>query len=103
MNLSKAFVIEYDTKGFIIRVNKILAKYLEKDKSEIQGQHWTKFFKSDSVNENNFWKSLINGKEAEQEFELVKGEAQIKTKGTFIPIVENGRISKIIAYSNLIN
>lgn len=101
--LNKAMaVIEFAPDGTAITANENFLSVMGYRLSEIGGQHHSRFCKEDFYRENpDFWQQLVKGNFKQGKFERRnKAGETIWLEATYSPIVENGRVVKIIKFAS---
>ena len=99
INKSNA-TIEFTPQGNIITANKNFTDIIEYSLEEIQGEHHSIFVDKEtkgSQEYQDFWKGLRSGKFKSGEFtRYTKSGKEIYIQGTYNPILENGKLIKVL-------
>ena len=99
INKSNA-TIEFTSQGNIITANKNFTDIMEYSLGEIQGEHHSIFVDDEtkgSQEYRDFWKSLRSGKFKSGEFtRYTKSGKEVFIQGTYNPILENGKLIKVL-------
>ncbi|QOL81432.1 methyl-accepting chemotaxis protein [Pseudooceanicola spongiae] len=97
-------VIEFDTQGNVLSVNKTFCEALGYSADEIRGKHHRMFVTSDFANSpayEEFWKTLRSGKEHAGNFTRVgKGGKTVYIRASYNPIRNAaGEVVKVVKYA----
>lgn len=93
--------IEFDSKGKILKANRILIETMKYSLEEIQGKHHSIFVDAGHANSEEyklFWEDLSNGKQRSGEFtRIAKDGSEVLISATYTPVVnKEGEVTKVI-------
>lgn len=90
---------EYDTEGRIIRINQQMAKAYGHVPDNMIGKFQDAFVTEDDASRRNFlkfWQEVINGVTKKRIHEIVKRDQTIYLNETYIPIMEDERVDRVL-------
>lgn len=95
-------VIEFTPDGTVVSANQNFLNTMGYQLKEVTGQHHRRFCKDDFYQQHpHFWKELASGDIKQGKFErLTKAGKTIWLEATYNPIVEKGRVIKIIKFAS---
>lgn len=94
----EAYVAEFNTSGVLLRANKCFFD-LYSTGSDLVGMHISDIIDHSEINEESLkWTNLLQGKRQESIVVMNVDEKEYRINEEYVPIIENGRVVKIIAY-----